>query len=178
MSSNGNSNYTQIHAHGTPSALEPSFIAQSSMVGPSGSPVIPQHPYETIDVNVSLVGAVAGQLFVLGEAIAPGCVVTSVSFNAGDTLEAAVVVSFGVAEPLSGSTVPTVYTNIQSGTAAAVPGVAGGDLNGGQAFVGLSTAVPVFANDGPMYPVLQVTTPITDPMAVGDVSVKVVYFCP
>jgi hypothetical protein len=174
----GNANYTHIQAHGTPSALEPGFIAQSATVGPYGFPVAPIS--SSLNVDVNLAGASVNDLFVLGAAIPAGSIFTSVVLNAKDSLEAGAILEFGLAESKVGvdPALSTVFCGVQVGTAAAVSGVPGADLNGGQVFINgfAVSSVPNPVTTGNLlYPVLKVVTPITDPIPKGSCNVKVSY---
>ena len=172
-----NANYTHIQAHGIAGAFEPGFIYQAATVGPHHAPV--GSPYRVIDVNVDLVGGTKPNLIVLGDAIPPGCIITAVTMNGQNSLEDGVIVTVGLGEAVLPSTVPTVFTLVQAGTAAAVPGVPGADLNGGQVFAAVNSPVPDPSVPGQLlFPVLELTDPITTPMVAGSVRVKIVYFCP
>ena len=176
MSSNGNANYTHIQAHGTAGVFEPGFIYQAATVGLPHGPV--PSPYRVVDVNVDLAGRTALDLIVLGDAIPQGCIITAVTMNGKNSLEAGVILTVGLGEAVLPSTVPTIFTPVQVGTAA-VPGVPGADLNGGQAFAVVNFTVPPPAVAGQLlFPVLQLTNLVTNPMVTGSVSVKIVYFCP
>jgi hypothetical protein len=160
MSNNHNGNFTRIH--------------QQTAVSSSNS-----SPYKVINVYVNLVGKSAGDLFVLGQAIRPGCIITEVSFYANNTLETGVVLAMGLGEAVLPSIIPTDFTSVFTGPVASNPGVAGTEFNGGLARTANPFTVPAPSSVGQMlFPVLSVTTPVTDPMLVGTVNVKVVYFCP
>lgn len=176
----GNANYTHIQAHGTPGALEPGFIAQSATVGPYGFPVAPIS--SSLNVDVNLVGASANDLFVLGAAIPEGCKFTAVVLNAKDSVEAGVVLEFGLAESKVGvdPALSALFSGVQVSTAAAVPGVPGADLNGGEVFIAgfaIPDVPPPVTVGNLLYPVLKVVTPITDPILEGSCNVKVSYIC-
>lgn len=179
--SSGNSHYTHIQAHGTPGALEPGFIAQSATVGPYGFPVAPIS--SSLNVDVNLAGASTGDLFVLGAAIPEGCKFTAVVINAKNSVQAGVKLEFAIAESEVGvdPALSTVFSSVQASTDAAVPGVPGADLNGGEVFItGFTTSdVPAPATLGNLfYPVLRViAAPVTDPIPKGSCNVKVSYIC-
>ena len=171
-----NANYTHIQAHGIAGAFEPGFIYQAATVGLPHAPV--GSPYRVIDVNVDLAGYSASDLIVLGDALTQGCIITDVTVNGQNSIQTDVLVNVGLGEAVTPSTVPTLFTPVGAVTVpAASPGVPGEDLNGGQAFVGVDFPVPAPAAAERLFPVLQVTTPITDPMVAGSVNVKISYLC-
>ena len=50
-----NSRYTHIHAFGTPSAFDPSFVQHAQLVGPYHDAALPNaSPFRVIDVNVDV----------------------------------------------------------------------------------------------------------------------------
>ena len=177
MSSNGNANYTHIQAHGIASAFEPGFIYQAATIGRPHRPAVGSS-FKVADARVELGGSSAGALIVLGDALLPGCVITGIIMDGEDTLVPGVIVSVGLGEAVSPSTVPTIFTSVQESAPAVVPGVAGQDLNGGQTFAVVGFTVPEPTVPGqPLFPVLQVDPGVV-PVSESFVSVKIVYFCP
>lgn len=170
-----NANYTRIQAHGTAGTFEPGFINRAATVGPQHGPV--SGSYKFIDIDVDIVDGTLGKLYQLGDAIPQGCIITTVSMNGGGTLEAGVGVDFGVAtDPSLPSSDPNnSFTSVQAATAATAAAVPGGDLNGGEVFAP-SIPFPEPAPGQSLFPVLALTTAITNPNSV--ITVKVVYFCP
>ena len=188
MSSNGNANYTHIQAHGIAGAFEPGFISQAATVGLPHGPVSVGSPYKVLDVTVDLTGAGTGlPIFIIGEEIPVGCVITGVTFNGQNTLPVGTVVEFGLAEPvvapLIGPTTFVATAPFVSAAAVAVPvppASVGLEPNTGQAVVGV-VSVPVAAGvaGAPQYPAIILNPAIPNPLVLpASVSVKVVYFCP
>lgn len=181
MSSNGNANYTHIQAHGTASAYEPGFITKAATLG-SFNTVQSSTTTNVIDVTVDLLGAISGSLFIIGEQIPPGCVITTVSYDSNNTLDAANIFQFGMAEPVVLPLIgPTTFTPMAAYNAAntAVPGVNGTDPNGTQVlFANTVVPVPVVAG-APLFPAIELGTAAPSPIILpASISVKLVYFCP
>lgn len=173
--SNGNANYSRIQAHGTSSAFEPGYISQAGSVGPYLRPQ--ESPFNLINANVNLVNASANDKIVVGDALAPGCVLTQVTLNGNNTLQQGVEVEFGFSElnPVTGSYGAFSSVSVIPG-AAEVPGVPGSDINGGQVFFPAVT-VSAPATGYVWVPALNVNTP-ADPIKKGSVNVTAVYVCP
>ena len=185
-----NSRYTHIHAFGTPSAFDPSFVQHAQLVGPYHDAALPTaYPFRVIDVNVDVSELKASSatvpLIVLGEPLPPGCVVLYVTLNGNGSInDATFAANVGWADAFPATpTVPEVgeFKSNLVGTAGAAPGIPGTDINGGQADTNPANAVVISSTGGPVYPVLLVTTPAvppTNPPRVGNVNVKMVVLCP
>lgn len=179
MSNSGNANYTRIESNGTPNGFTPGFIAQAGTVGPSGNPI--SFADNNLDVNIRLVGGATGSVYTIGPPVPAGCVGTTAVLNASNSLQAGVALSVGWVEhaPNVAPTASSTFTSIFNGTAAAVPGVAGADINGGQVSVGLSVAAPVpSTGTNVQSPAVKILNPVTDPMTTGSVTAKLVYVSP
>jgi hypothetical protein len=181
MSNNGNSKFTQIYAHGTSSALEPSYITHTSLVGPASTPLLQDvSPYRYIDVNVDLTGAVAGSIYKVGSAVPHGSVITHVFMNGSETVAATTVLAFGVAHASVGAeqTVPTNFVSLQAYPSATLATAVGTDVNSGLSFTTITTPL---VSESPvagyaLYPVLTVTSAPAYPVTSGTVNVKIAYF--
>lgn len=180
----GNEKYTHIQSFGTPSAYTPGYISQAGSVGPYRQPVEPIT--STINVTVDLVGAVADQYYVIGEAITPGSIVTALAINANNSLEAAVKLDFGVLELLPGQNpnIPTTPASVYAQVvdipeSIATPATPGTEPNGGYVDTNPSSPIPVLSVEGKFqYPVLTVVTPVPTTMTKGKVSLKISYISP
>ena len=137
-----------------------------------------------VDVNVDLVDAIAADagaptIFVIGDPIAPGSVVTGATINADDSAEVGAVVQFGYSEGTVDGPAP-VSLDVQLGSSDPATAPGGFDeLNSGQVFSALNATIAVPITGTVQYPVIQVATnPLNDPVKYGAVHFKMEYISP
>jgi hypothetical protein len=182
MTSNGNAKYTHIQSHGAPSAYEPGFIEKAATIGLFRT-IETASPSLVLDVTIDISGAIATSLFVIGEAIAPGCVLVNASLDSNNTVPAGTVFTVGTSEPpIAPATVtafaPATANGFTAFAPTAVPGVLGDDPNGSQLVISRATVAAPGATGSPVFPAIQLTTVPTPLEPLSLVRVKLVYFCP